>query len=121
MLAIVKFFLTSSSNYSSIYISKVDRPIAAIILNGFIETRLKIEEIKMFNKISVAIDRSTASRRVFEAAMSLAKASGASLMLLHVLSSEERDFPTPTIYSDLEYNPFDFTFIEAYQKWRNTD
>ena len=70
----------------------------------------------MFNKILVAIDRSAASMKVFKAAMSLAKTSGADLMLLHVLSSEERDFPTPTIYSGLEYDPFDSSIVEAYQK-----
>jgi nucleotide-binding universal stress UspA family protein len=73
----------------------------------------------MFNKILVAIDRSAASRKVFEAAMSLAKTSGASLMLLHVLSFEEQDFPTPTIYSGLEYESFNSTLIEAYQeRWQ---
>ncbi|MBE9043579.1 universal stress protein [Pleurocapsales cyanobacterium LEGE 10410] len=73
----------------------------------------------MFNKILVAIDRSTAGKKVFEAAMSLAKTSGASLKLLHVLSSEERDFPTPTIYSGLEYDPYEPTLIEAYQeRWQ---
>lgn len=70
----------------------------------------------MFNKILVAIDRSPASRKVFEAAMSLAKANGAELRLLHVLSSEERNFPIPTVYSGLEYDPFDSSTIEAYQK-----
>ena len=70
----------------------------------------------MFNKILVAIDRSAASRKVFEAAMSLAKGNGAELRLLHVLSSEERDFPTPTIYSGLEYDPFDPSVVEVYQQ-----
>ena len=70
----------------------------------------------MFNKILVAIDRSAASRKVFEAAMFLAKTSGADLMLLHVLSSEERNFPTPTIYSGLEYDPFAPSLVEAYQE-----
>lgn len=112
-------FLISSSNYFPIYINKVYQPIAEIISTGSIETRLKLEEINMFNKILVAIDRSTAGRKVFEAAMSLAKTSGANLMLLHVLSSDEQDFPTPTIYSGLEYDPFDSTLIEAYQeRWQ---
>lgn len=73
----------------------------------------------MFNKILVAIDRSPASRKVFESAMSLAKATRSSLMLLHVLSFEERDFPIPTIYSGLEYDPFDSALMDAYQeRWR---
>ena len=73
----------------------------------------------MLNKILVAIDRSTASRNVFEAALSLAKTTEASLMLLHVLSSEEKDYPIPSIYSGLEYDPFDSVLIDAYQeRWQ---
>ncbi len=76
----------------------------------------------MFNKILVAIDRSTTGKKVFEAAMSLAKTSGANLKLLHVLSSEEQDFPASTIYSGLEYDqydPFASNLIEAYQeRWQ---
>lgn len=70
----------------------------------------------MFNKILVAIDNSTTSRNVFDAALSLAKTTGASLMLLHVLSSDDRDYPTPSLYSGLEYDPFDSILIEAYQE-----
>lgn len=44
----------------------------------------------MFNKILVAFDSSTIGKYVFDEALSLAKASGASLMLLHVLSIEEK-------------------------------
>jgi nucleotide-binding universal stress UspA family protein len=40
----------------------------------------------MFNKILVAIDNSENSSHVFEEALSLAKATGANLMLFHVLS-----------------------------------
>ena len=58
----------------------------------------------MFNKILVAIDHSVMSRKVFDAGLSLAKTTGASLMLLHVLSSSAKDYPTPFIYSDLEYD-----------------
>ena len=43
----------------------------------------------MFNKILVAIDFSTASSDVFETAVSLAKTTGASLMLLHILPIED--------------------------------
>ena len=45
----------------------------------------------MFKKILVAIDGSTTSRKVFEAGLSLARTTGASLMLLHVLSSAEKN------------------------------
>ena len=43
----------------------------------------------MFNKILVAIDHSAGSKQVFEKALSIAKADGANLILLHVLSVEE--------------------------------
>ena len=70
----------------------------------------------MFNKILVAIDRSTTSRKAFEAGLSLARTTGASLMLLHVLSSEETDYPTPFIYPGLEYDPSAEPILEAYQE-----
>ncbi|WP_019506610.1 universal stress protein [Pleurocapsa sp. PCC 7319] len=73
----------------------------------------------MFNKILVAIDDSTTSRNIFDAALCLAKTTGASLMLLHVLSSDDRDYPSPSLYSGLEYDPFDSILIEAYQeRWQ---
>ena len=70
----------------------------------------------MFNKILVAIDGSTTSRKVFEAGVSLAQNRGASLMLLHVLSSKEEDYPSPFIYSDLKYNPNVEPILEDYRK-----
>jgi nucleotide-binding universal stress UspA family protein len=47
----------------------------------------------MFNKILVAMDCSAIGQQVFEEALSLAKATGASLLLLHVLSPEEEGSP----------------------------
>ena len=70
----------------------------------------------MFNKILVAIDHSTISRKVFEAGLSLAKTTGASLMLLHVLSPEDKDYPPPFIYSGLEYESSAQPILEAYQE-----
>ena len=52
----------------------------------------------MFNKILVAIDRSAASRQVFNHALSLAKATKANLMILHVLSVEEEGSPMLSPY-----------------------
>ena len=77
---------------------------------------LQLKFKNMFNKILVAIDDSTTSRNVFDAALCLAKKTGASLMLLHVLSSDDRDYPSPSLYSGLEYDPFDSILIEAYQE-----
>lgn len=65
----------------------------------------------MFHKILVAMDRSAMAGQVFEEALSLAKATGASLLLLHVLSAEEQGspailLPSPSIisYSQELYN-----------------
>ncbi len=52
----------------------------------------------MFNKILVAIDHSAASKQVFEKALSVAKADGANLLLLHVLSIEEGGSPPMSRY-----------------------
>jgi nucleotide-binding universal stress UspA family protein len=47
----------------------------------------------MFQKILVAVDNSGAGEYVFRKALEVAKATGASLMLLHVLSSDEEGYP----------------------------
>jgi nucleotide-binding universal stress UspA family protein len=49
----------------------------------------------MFAKILVAIDMSNLGSEVFEKALSLAQHYGATLKLLHVLSSEEENSPLP--------------------------
>jgi nucleotide-binding universal stress UspA family protein len=49
----------------------------------------------MFQKILVAMDQSPLSQSVFEKAVDLAKTNQASLMLLHVLSSNNEFFPMP--------------------------
>ena len=76
----------------------------------------------MFKKILVAIYDSTMSRNVFEAGLSLAKTTGASLMLLHVLSPEEKYNPGPFIYSELKYNPNVEPILEAYrEQWQKDE
>ncbi|MEM7593115.1 MAG: universal stress protein, partial [Cyanobacteria bacterium P01_A01_bin.83] len=47
----------------------------------------------MINKILVAVDRSQRSQSVFEHALSLAQATDAKLMLLHILSLTEPEHP----------------------------
>lgn len=70
----------------------------------------------MFNKILVAIDTSETSDHVFNRAMVIAKATGAHLMLLHVLSSEEQGSPyLPVIFSGLGYAGGD-KLIENYRE-----
>jgi len=49
----------------------------------------------MFKKLLVAVDKSDFSQVVFESAISLAKAMGAKLMLLHILSPLDEGYPTP--------------------------
>ena len=52
----------------------------------------------MFDKILVAIDRSPTNKAVFQEALSLAKATQAQLILLHVLSGEEEGSPIMSVY-----------------------
>lgn len=52
----------------------------------------------MFNKILVAIDHSAGSKQVFDKALFIAKADGANLLLLHVLSVEEGGSPPMSRY-----------------------
>ncbi|MDX2242928.1 MAG: universal stress protein [Leptolyngbyaceae cyanobacterium bins.302] len=70
----------------------------------------------MFDKILVAVDRSKNGEKVLDAAISLAKATGASLMLLHVLSSEEDGYPVAPTLTTHEYYPVDGRLFEDYQK-----
>lgn len=53
----------------------------------------------MLNKILVGIERSAKNQCVFDAALSLAKATGASLMLLHVIHEYDESHPTLPTYS----------------------
>ena len=70
----------------------------------------------MYNKILVAIDRSSASRDVFENGVYLAKTTGASLMLLHVLKNEEKDNTSPSIDSEPKGGRLDSSILEAYDR-----
>lgn len=76
----------------------------------------------MINKILVAVDRSQHSQSIFNSALSLAKTTGASLMLLHVMSKTEADYPIlPTytyypIVDDHEYNSYQQAMGE-YKQW----
>ncbi len=79
----------------------------------------------MFNKILVAIDRSPANQEVFNEALSLAKATKAHLILLHVLSGEEEGSPIMSLYPSvgdhyMHLNPqIGRTANELYHKqWR---
>ncbi|NJK52961.1 MAG: universal stress protein, partial [Leptolyngbyaceae cyanobacterium SU_3_3] len=54
----------------------------------------------MINKILVAADYPQGNKLVFDSAVSLAKTTGADLMLLHVLDEDEPSFPTMLSYAD---------------------
>lgn len=68
----------------------------------------------MMKKILVAIDHSENNQSVFESAVSLAQATGASLMLLHVLSENESGYPLLPTYS--YYPMVDDRDLEIYRK-----
>jgi nucleotide-binding universal stress UspA family protein len=70
----------------------------------------------MFHKILVAVDRSENGEKVLDVAIALAKALGASLMLLHVLSSEENGYPVAPTLTIQEFYPVDGSLFEDYQK-----
>lgn len=59
----------------------------------------------MFNKILVAIDRLLINQAVFEKALTLAKMTGASLMIVHVLSPYEEGYPEMPFLSNLDSYP----------------
>lgn len=71
----------------------------------------------MFNKILVALDRSEMGQQVFAQALALAKLTGASLMLQHVLSAEEEGSPNLPVLSTFDYYPGAASpSLEYYQK-----
>ena len=59
----------------------------------------------MFHKILVAIDRSEVSRQGFEVALSLAKATGVSLLLLHILSLDDEESPHMPVLFGQDFYP----------------
>ncbi|NET34216.1 MAG: universal stress protein [Cyanothece sp. SIO1E1] len=73
----------------------------------------------MFRRILVAIDDSSISTEVFEQALALAKATGAELKLLHVLSPyEEGAQPIPQLPSLDDY-PFGLSSLSNYPGLRD--
>lgn len=70
----------------------------------------------MVHKILAAIDRSPTGEAVFDAALGLTKISGASLMLLHVLSNQEKDSPQMPTLTTRESYPMGGELLEVYQK-----
>lgn len=77
----------------------------------------------MFRKILVAMDTSSMSNRVFDEALTLAKATGASLMLLHVLSPEENGSPSLLAFPNIGYySGYSSSSVDIYQKqWQRLE
>ena len=68
----------------------------------------------MINKILIAVDRSQNNKLVFDTALSLAKTTGADLMLLHILSKKASEHPIAPTYT--YYPIIEETNYETYQK-----
>jgi nucleotide-binding universal stress UspA family protein len=73
----------------------------------------------MFHKILAAIDRSPNGKTVFDQALVLAKTTGSSLMLLHVLSGEEENSPPMPPLIAPEYSLLQGEFLDDYwTQWK---
>ena len=70
----------------------------------------------MLNKILVAIDISETDKSTFNTAISLAKMTGARLMLLNVIAPNKNNYPNPFIYSGYEYDLMDESLVAIYQE-----
>ena len=70
----------------------------------------------MFANILVAIDSSPMSKTVFEKALDLAKTTGASMMLLHVLSYEDGMPNLPASFGMEYYTGLSSKALEIYQQ-----
>lgn len=75
----------------------------------------------MINKILVAVDYSENNKSVFDSAVSFAKTTGATLMLLHILAEDEPGYPVIPSYTyyptldDYDYELYQQQFAD-YQK-----
>lgn len=78
----------------------------------------------MLQQILVAVDNSTMGQQVFEEALALARATGANMMILHVLDPEEHESPQiPMVYDTysvpFDSVPFDEQTMKFYrQQWQ---
>lgn len=72
----------------------------------------------MFHKILVPLDRASSNSMVFQTALDLATAMGASLMLLHVPSPDDPEAPNMPTLLEGNYRPLgsERTVMEIYQE-----
>ncbi|NJR37606.1 MAG: universal stress protein [Leptolyngbyaceae cyanobacterium CSU_1_4] len=77
----------------------------------------------MLYKILVAVDESLMNRGVFEEALDLSRKTGASLMLVHVLTPEERNHPElPRSYIPYYYPIITDELLQQYQaEWERAE
>ncbi|MEH2208056.1 MAG: universal stress protein [Nostoc sp.] len=77
----------------------------------------------MFKKILLALDCSEMGKHIFEQGIALAKMTGASLFLLHVLSTEEEGSPYIPVstfdYYPGMWNQVSESHIQEWEKWKN--
>ncbi len=73
-----------------------------------------------FHKILVGLDHSELGQQVFASALDLAKITGATLLLIHVLCPDDEGGPKMPALSSLEYYPgLDSTLLEIYhEQWQ---
>ncbi len=74
------------------------------------------KRIIMLNKILVAIDITDTDKTIFNTALSLAKTTGAKLMLLNIIAPDKNNYPNPFIYSGYEYGLMDESLVTIYQQ-----
>ena len=70
----------------------------------------------MLNKILVAVDVTEADNSAFNKALSLAKTTGAKLLLLNIIAPDKNNYPNPFIYSGYEYDLMDESLVTIYQE-----
>ena len=75
----------------------------------------------MIDKILVAVDRSPLNQSVFDTALSLAQTMNANLMLLHIISPQESEYPLMPVNAyplivDMNYDLYRQQFAEYKQK-----
>lgn len=77
----------------------------------------------MFNKVLVALDSSEIGKIVFDEALALAKPFMSNLMLLHVISFEEKNNPNMLTFPNLAYYPgLSGRTLELYQEqWKSLE
>lgn len=72
----------------------------------------------MLDKILVAIDIIDEDKTAYNTALSLAKDTGANLMLLNIIAPDKTNYPNPFIYSGYEYGLADESLVTIYhEQW----